>query len=267
MNAKINIKKIIPIAILIIIVLVVILSSFYTIPSGYVGVKTQFGAVTGEEVQPGLQMKIPFIQNVHKLNCKVQKIEADSNAASKDLQTINSKIAVNFFINPAMANEIFKDVGMNYVDVIINPAIQEVVKSVSANYTAEELITKRSEVSIAMKEELSNKIKNKGITVNDFNVINFEFSEEFNKAIEQKQVAQQNALKAEQDLARIKIEAEQKVVQAQAEADSLKAQRQEITQELLELRKIEAQLKAIEKWNGQLPNYNGGDSVPFINIK
>ena len=117
-----------------------------------------------------------------------------------------------------------------------------------------------------MTDVLDEKISQNGIEIEAFNVINFDFSEEFNKAIENKQIAQQQALKAEQDLNRIKSEAEQKIVQAKAEADALKLQKQEITSDLLELRRIEAQLKAIEKWNGELPTYNGGDAVPFIEI-
>ena len=137
---------------------------------------------------------------------------------------------------------------------------------VTAQYTAEEIITKRSDVSMKMTNLLTEKIAENGIKVEAFNVINFDFSEEFNNAIESKQIAQQQALKAEQDLNRIKIEAEQKTVQAQAEAEALRLQKQEITEDLLELRRIEAQLKAIEKWDGKLPTYNGGDAIPFIDI-
>lgn len=240
-------------------------SCFRTIPAGYAGVRTQFGAVVGNSVSAGLNFKIPFVQNIEKVDCRVQKLESATVAASKDLQTVTSNIAVNFSIVPENATTLFKEVGLNYKSVIIDPAVQETVKMVTAQYTAEELITKRGEVSIQMKQVLSDKISKHGIAIMDFNVVNFDFSDEFNKAIELKQVAQQQALKAEQDLSRIKIEAEQKIVQAQAEAESLRIQKQEITTELLELRKIEAQLRAIEKWNGELPNVTG-DNIPFISI-
>ena len=169
-------------------------------------------------------------------------------------------------MNTESAVNLYKQIGSNYRSVVIDPAVQEVVKMITAQYTAEEIITKRSEVSMKMTDLLDEKISQNGIEIEAFNVINFDFSEEFNKAIENKQIAQQQALKAEQDLNRIKIEAEQKIVQAKAEADALKLQKQEITSDLLELRRIEAQLKAIEKWNGELPTYNGGDAVPFIEI-
>lgn len=249
------------------ILVIVIMNCFRSVPTGFVGVRTQFGAVVGNELSAGLQFKVPFIQDIEIIDCRTQKIEADANAASKDLQNVSSKIAVNFAVNPESAVELYKQIGNNYKIVVIDPAVQEVVKMITAQFTAEEIITKRSEVSMKMTDLLSEKISADGIIVEAFNVINFDFSDEFNKAIENKQIAQQQALKAEQDLNRIKIEAEQKIVQAKAEADALKLQKQEITQDLLELRRIEAQLKAIEKWDGQLPSYTGGDAIPFIEVQ
>lgn len=257
----------IAIAVVILVALIVLgANSFTSVPTGFIGVRTQFGAVIGNELSAGLQFKVPFIQEIEIIDCRTQKIEADANAASKDLQNISSKIAVNFSVNAEMASELYKKIGNNYKSVIIDPAVQEVVKMITAQFTAEEIITKRSDVSMKMTDLLTKKIAENGIKVEAFNVINFDFSEEFNNAIESKQIAQQQALKAEQDLNRIKIEAEQKKVQAQAEADSLRLQKQEITEDLLELRRIEAQLKAIEKWDGKLPTYNGGDAIPFIDI-
>ncbi len=254
------------VGIVVLFLIVSFISAMSTVPSGFVGVKTQFGAVTGSAVQPGLALKIPYIQDIQKVDCRIQKFAADANAASKDMQVVTSKIAVNFAIDSSKATTLFKEIGVNYAEVIISPAVQEVVKSITAQYTAEELIGKRGEVSSKMTKLLSDKISSRGVLVYDFNVINFEFTAEFNKAIEQKQIAQQQKLKAEQDLGRIKIEAQQKVVQAQAEADSLKLQKQEITPELLELRKIEAQISAINKWDGKLPAYSGG-ALPFIDIE
>ena len=271
MSAKVEknpklIVNIVICAVIGLILLIVAFNCFSSVPTGFIGVRTQFGAVVGNELSPGLQIKVPFIQTIETIDCRTQKIEADANAASKDLQNVSSKIAVNFSVNPELAVDLYKQIGNNYKSVIIDPAVQEVVKMITAQFTAEEIITKRSDVSMKMTSLLTDIIADNGIKVEAFNVINFDFSEEFNKAIENKQIAQQQALKAEQDLNRIKIEAEQKTVQAKAEADALKLQKQEITADLLELRRIEAQLKAIEKWNGQLPTYNGGDAVPFIDI-
>jgi len=264
-NARKNIKYIIW-AVIAVLAIALIASSSKAVPAGFVGVRTQFGAVTGGSLSAGLNFKVPFMQKIELMDTRIQKIEADAFAASKDLQIVTSKIAVNFSINPQQAGDLYKEVGVNFKSVIIEPAVQEVVKMATAQYTAEELIAKRGEVSAKMTQFLSEKISKKGIIINDFNVLNFEFSQDFNKAIEQKQIAQQQALKAGQDLERIRIEAEQKIVQAKAEAESLKLQKQEITSEMLQLRKIEAQLKAIEKWDGKLPQYNGSDAVPFIDV-
>ncbi len=268
-DAEKKTKMIVKIVVAVLIVLLLIFlgaNAFASVPTGFVGVRTQFGAVVGSELSSGLQFKVPFIQEIKIMDCRTQKIEAQANAASKDLQTISSKIAVNFSVDAKNAIDLYKKIGTNYEKVIIDPAVQEVVKMVTAQFTAEEIITKRSDVSLQMTDLLTKKIAGNGINVEAFNVIDFNFSEEFNAAIENKQIAQQEALKAEQDLNRIKIEAEQKTVQAQAEAEALRLQKQEITDDLLELRKIEAQLKAIEKWDGKLPTYNGGDAIPFIDI-
>lgn len=258
--------RIIAAAIIVLLVLILGFGTLKTIPAGFVGVRTQFGAVTGNAVSAGLNFKIPFIQQINIVDCRIQKVEADSTAASKDMQTVTCKIAVNFSINPTMATKLYNEVGVNYRSIIIDPGVQEIVRMVTARFTAEELIGRRNEVSAQMTQALTEKISQRGITVNDFNVINFDFSQDFNKAIEAKQVAQQQALKAEQDLLRVQIEAKQKVAQAEAEAQALRLQKQEITAELLELRKIEAQLKAIEKWDGKMPTYNGNGAVPFIDI-
>lgn len=227
-----------------------LLSSFATVSPGHTGVRVTLGAVSSSTLTEGLHFKIPFVQAIKKMDNRVQKIEASCAAASKDLQTISSNVAVNIRLNPASSAEIYQSVGLNYDDKIILPVIQEIVKAVTAKYTAEELITKRQDVSEQMKELLQTKIKAYGLTVYNFNVINFDFSEEFSKAIEAKQTAQQMALKAEQDLRRVQVEAEQKVAQAQAEAEALRLQKQEITPELLQLRQIEVMR---ERWNGQMP--------------
>ncbi len=146
------------------------------------------------------------------------------------------------------------------------PAVQEAFKATTAKYTAEELISKRPEVRDQISQFMKDRLLRHGITIDEFSIVNFRFSESFNQAIEAKTTAEQLKLKAERDLDRIKVEAEQKVASAKAEAESLRLQKQEITPDLLKLREIENQRLALEKWNGQLPQVTGG-SVPMINIK
>lgn len=238
--------------ILIIGIIIVLCNTIITIPTGSVGILTQFGAVKGNAIEAGMNVKIPFIQKVSLMNCQIQKLEVDASSASKDLQTVNLKVAINYSIDKTIATNLFKDIGINYQVVLINPAIQESIKAVSAQYTAEELIVKRAEVSSKMLENIKTKLSNKGINVTELNIINFDFSAEFNKAIEAKQVAQQNTLKSQQDLERIKVEAEQTIIKARAEAESMRLQRQELTNEYISLKQLEVQSQGIAKWNGVL---------------
>lgn len=220
--------------------------SFRTIPAGHTGVVTRFGAVSDTLLDEGLHMVIPYITKVVRIDNRVTRTDVDVNSASKDLQTISSTISVNYRINTASSAALYKNVGQDYDNVILRPAVQETTKAVIAQFTAEELITRRQSVSELMAQALSEKINPYGMTIEVFNILNFDFSEEFNKAIEAKQTAQQEALKAEQDLQRVRVEAEQKIVAAHAEAETYKLQNQEITDKTLIL-------KYLEKWDGKLP--------------
>ena len=155
-------------------------------------------------------------------------------------------------------NRVYQDVGLAYEARIIAPAVQESLKAVTAQFTAEELITKRDEVSARIKESLTARLGRRSIIVDEFSITDLDFSEVFAASIEAKQVAEQQALKARQDLERIKIEAEQKLEAAKAEAEAQRIQRETITAELI-------QLRAIEKWDGTLPQVTGG-AMPFIDV-
>jgi regulator of protease activity HflC (stomatin/prohibitin superfamily) len=200
------------------------------------------------------------------VDLKVQKAVTDTVAASADLQDVTSTLALNYHIVPDKANVVYQRLSIAFKERIIDPAILEVVKAVSALYTAEELITKRPQVSEAMRLSLTDRLKEYNIAVDAFSIVAFSFSKVFAEAIEAKQTAEQLALKARRDLDRIKIEAEQTITAAKAEAESLRLQKANISTDLIELRKIEANLKAIEKWNGILPQVTGGGGVPLIGV-
>ena len=268
---KFNTKKVIKISVIAIVAifaLITLFSSFTTIKSGEIGLKSRFGEIVSQTTQEGIQFKVPFVEKVTKVNMKVQKADVTSSSATKDLQDVSISFAINFQLSPEKVMDLYKKIGQNYVEIILQPATQEALKNVTSKYTAEELITKRSEVSQQIIEELSAKVGKYGIIINELNIIDLNFSEAYNKAIEDKQVAEQEVKKAQQELEKTKIEAEKKVAEAKAEADALKLQKEEITPELLELRRIEAQLKAIEKWSGNLPTtITGSDGIPFIDLK
>ncbi|MGI6201380.1 MAG: prohibitin family protein [Christensenellales bacterium] len=241
-----NIVRIVIVVVLVLFLGVTVLSACHTIPAGHTGVVTQFGAVSDQVLTEGLHFTVPYITQVVKIDNRVLKTEVSSSSASKDLQTVSSTIALNYRVKNEASAQLYKNVGVNYESVIVNPAIQECVKAVTAKFTAEELITNRQMVGDQMRDLLQEKIGPYGLQIEVFNIISFDFSEEFNAAIEAKQTAQQNALKAEQDLSRIKIEAEQQIEQARAEAESYKLRSQELTDEMI-------RMEAINKWDGRLP--------------
>lgn len=244
------------------------LNPFVVINAGHRGVITTFGKVNPTVLEEGLHFRIPIMQQVREINVQIQKAEGDGDAASRDLQQVHTKIALNYHLIPTRVAETFQLVGdLNSVgDRIIVPAVQEAFKATTAKYTAEELISKRPEVRDQISQFMKDRLLRHGIAIDEFSIVNFRFSESFNQAIEGKTTADQLKLKAERDLERIKVEAEQKIASAKAEAESLRLQKQEITPDLLKLREIENQRLALEKWNGQLPQVTGG-SVPMINIK
>jgi len=247
------------------VVIILVFSSVTTVSSGYRGVLLQMGAVKPVILSEGLHFKVPFIQTVQPIEVRVQKEENSQTAASKDMQNVTTKVAVNYSVDPNAVNKLYQEIGLDYRSRIVDPAIAESLKAVTAQYTAEELISKRPEVSAQVKEMLSKKLNKYYMKLEDINIKEFAFSDEFNKAIEAKQTAEQNALKAQRDLDRIKIEAQQQITQAEAEAQALKLKKQEVTPELIQLKQIEVQEKALEKWDGKLPSVTGG-ATPFIDF-
>lgn len=242
------------------VVFILFLLAVYTIPAGERGVILTFGKPSMDAVGEGLHWKIPIAQTVKKLEVRTQKIETNADSASKDLQDVQTVIALNFHLMPESTPRLYQEVGKDYVGRIISPAIQESVKGVSAKFTAEELVTRRPEVRQAIQETLTERLAKYYIQVDDFNIVNFQFSESFDIAIEEKVTAEQKKLKAERDLERIKIEKEQKITQAEAEAQSIKIQ-----SEALKANKAILELRAIEKWDGVLPKVTGG-ATPFISL-
>lgn len=221
---------------------------FRVVGVGEVGIITQFGQVT-RTVQSGIVIKAPWpIQQLTKMNIKTQKEQQDASAASRDLQTVTTTIALNYHLTPLTAKKVFTEVGTNYSSIIIDPILQESIKSVTSKYDAAQLIEKRGEVEIAMQDKLESKLTDRGITIDNVSIVNFNFSEAFDQSIEQKQVAQQNAQKAQYELQTATTRAQAQDVQAKT-----------LTPEYL-------QLQAIEKWNGVMPTTVAGGNGTVFNI-
>lgn len=249
-----------------IIVIITLVKPWAQVGAGERGIVLNFGAVQDKVLNEGIHFRVPIMQEIVLMDIKIHKVVTDAASASSDLQDVDLSVALNYHILPEKANLVYQTIGVDFKERIIDPAIQEVMKAVSALYTAEELITKRPAVSAEMQESLTKRLLMSNISVDAFSIVSFSFSKIFTDAIEAKQTAEQNALKATRDLDRIRVEAEQTIAAATAEAEALRLQKMNISPDLIELRKIEANLKAIEKWNGILPQVTGAGAVPFIGV-
>ena len=249
-----------------IILVLLLLLAFKSVPTGYIGIRTVFGKANQNIVQEGLNFKIPFIERIVLIDCRAKKAEIDCSTASKDLQEVTLTVAINFNVIKDSAYDLYKNVGIRYESIIISPAILESVKSVTAQYTAEELITKRAEVSNKMQETLIAKIEHRGFSVLDFNITDLNFSDVYNQAIEKKQVAEQQAKQAEYELEKSKIENERKIAEAEANAKVMQVQNDSTTESALRLKELEIKKNFIEKWDGVLPSTITGDTIPFLDI-
>lgn len=256
-----KIGKVVGLVILGIVVFILFLSSFYTVSAGERVLVLTFSKPSETVIGEGLHFKVPLVQSIVKMNIKTLKYESTASAASKDLQTVNAKLAINYHLQQNLLYRIYSEIGLGYENTIIQPLEQEVIKAITAKFTAEELITKREIVREEMKTTLRDRLALKGINVEELSIVNFDFSKSFNDAIESKVTAEQNALAAKNKLQQVKFEAEQKIETARAEAESIRLQAEQ-----LQNNKDIIQLRAIEKWNGVLPIYTGG-VIPFINIE
>lgn len=247
--------------VLLILVLAVaaVTGSVRIIQPGNVGIVVRLGEAQPEALGEGMHFVVPFITSIKSLNIKIQKAEVETAAASKDLQTVNAAIVVNYRVDKTKAVTLFREIGIQYLSTVIEPAIQEAFKSGAAKYTAEELITERSVVSNEIRESISTRLDKFGVIVDAVNITNFDFSAEFNKSIEDKMTAEQRAKQAEKELERFKFEAQQKVETAKGEAESV-MERAKAEAEALNLKKQFATpeliwLTAVEKWDGRLPTH------------
>ena len=196
------------------IVVSLIIGAFTTIPAGHRGVIVRFGATTGTILEEGLQTKVPFIDSVVRMSVQTQKYEAASSSASQDLQDVATTIALNWRLEPGQAAEVYKTLGLDYINRIAAPAVQETIKQVTARFNAEDLILRREEVKAEITQNLSIRLLERGIITETVSITDFQFSSTFIAAIEAKVAAEQAVLEATNKLERVKVEAEQ----AEAEA-------------------------------------------------
>lgn len=236
--------------------LLMIPGCFTTIATGEVGIKTTWGKITNTNLKEGIQFKFPW-QNVIKMSIKVQKYENEKSleTSTKDMQVVQSVVvSVNYQLNEDKVTDMYRQVGENYSSIILEPAIQESIKSSISQYNAAELVTKRSEVSNQILEMLLQKVDDYGLKIISVSIKNFDFSSEYNASIERKTIAEQNALTAEQELKTSEANAKKKIIEAQAEAEANEIKNKTITDEIL----IQ---EFIDKWDGELPTVVGDGNI------
>lgn len=240
--------------------LVFIFESFTVISAGHTGVQITLGEVNPVPLTEGVHFVNPISQ-IKDVDVRLQRAELKAaNAGTKDLQVVHTDIVVNFRLDPAKVPHIYKEYGLNVDEKVLGPGINEAFKSVTGHYTSEELVTKRDLVSQEILQHLVAKMAPFNITVSNISLVNFGFSPEYQKAIEAKVIAVQQTAKAEQDLARIKVEAASRIAQADGEAKAIAIQAQAIQSNG---GANYVQLQWIEKWNGQLPStvLNGSNGM------
>ncbi|MCH2695262.1 MAG: prohibitin family protein [Acidobacteriia bacterium] len=253
--------------VVVIVVLSVLGGSFGTVGAGERGVLLRFGAVTGKILDEGLYLKVPFMEDVVLMSTQIMKYTAPATSSSQDLQVVSTEVTLNYQLDGNQVAEIYRSLRRDYEYRVIQPYIQEAVKSTTANYNAEELITQRPAVRNALQQVVSERLKPLGMNVVQLSITDFQFSSAFQQAIEAKVTAVQQALEAENALQRVEFEAKQQVARARAEAEGLRLQKANITKDLIELRKIEVQGAAVDKWNGVMPTVvTSGGPVPMLDV-
>ena len=246
-------------AVIVVLLAVALLGGTFTIvDAGHTGVVVTLGKVKEGVLQEGIHAKIPFIQQVVKIDNRIRKLEVNTEAFSKDLQSVNTVLAINYRVDTAKSYSIYKNIGADYETVLVIPAVNEVLKAITATYTAEESVTNRALISEGLIVGLNEKLNDIGLYVTDVNIIDFDFSDAFINAIEEKQVAQQQLLKAETEkqtkITNAQADAEAVKIKANAEAEANETISKSLTNQVIENKKI-------EKWNGELPRVQGGSGT------
>lgn len=252
-------------AVAVVAVIMLVFMSYFVVAPGEVAIKTRLGKVI-DSYEEGLHFKLPLIESITLFSIQIQRADIKTQAFSKDLQTMNSHLVVNHRIQKGTVVSIYRNLGSRYVETVVDPYVQEIFKSIAAKFSAERIIADRNLLVEEINAVAKEKLMKQEIIVTDISVVDLDFTEQFLRAVEDKQVADQQAQMAAKLVEKAKRDAEQQIAKSRGEAEALRMQREQVTPTLIELRKVDAQLKAIEKWNGVLPGYVGA-GVPFISIE
>lgn len=251
------------IALIFLVILFFVVNPLVIVEEGNRGVIIEWGNATGEVLEPGMHWVTPIAEDVVEMDVTKQKDEGGASTASKDLQTINTQIAVNYRLDPTKVDQIYTTMKKRYSSTVIKPTISEFVKKVTAKFTAAELVQERQAVKDKLYNQIKNQLAKEHIIVDDVYFTNFSFSKKFDAAIEEKVTAEQRAQEAKRRLEKVKYQAQQKVEKAQAKAEAIKKKAEAINQKG---GANYVKLRWVKKWDGKLPKqFVPGQSLPFLN--
>jgi prohibitin 1 len=243
--------------------LVVVLLGWTTVQPGERAVSVSFGKASDQVLDPGIYLRLPLVRTVTKMNVQIQRTDVkDAPAASRDMQEIHTHVVLNWHILPDDTVKIYKTIGTedDVTENIIVPVFNEILKAATAKKTAEEVLTKRAELKQEIDDSLTARLKSYGVFVDDVNIIDIQFSEDFTKAIEAKQVAEQRSKQASYEAEKASQDAQAEINKAKGQAEAQRLLMQSLSGPLLKLR-------AIEKWDGHFPAVMGSGTLPMLDLK
>ena len=255
-------SKIALLSVVALIAVMVIFSSFYTIKSTERGVLSTFGKISPSVIEDGLHVKIPFIQTIKKVNIQQKKFDGTENSYTRDVQTSEVKYTINYDLVRSNVNNLIRNVGEDYHNRIVVPFIRSAMKESFGNFAATEIVENRDAVRREIESTLRRTLDSNYFLNIQFQLVDIDFDDEFENAIKEKQVAEQNALKAKNVTIQVEEQAKQTKIKAEADAEAIR-----IKAKALESNPKLVEYEAVQKWDGKMPEYMMGNSLPLINLK
>ena len=247
--------------VILLIIFIIFCNPIAIVGVGERGVKVTLGRVSPESFSEGVHFVTPFISKIKVMDVKTQKTNIATEVYTKDIQQAKINYVVNYNLQPENAHNMYRSVGMNYVDTILMPVVEGSIKDVIGKWNAQDLVANRAIATADILSKLQSQLKEKYINVSTFQIIDINYSKAFEGAIESKVTAEQEALKAKNKTVQVQEEARQKIISAEAEAKSMAIRAHALTQN-----KALVEYEAVQKWDGKLPEYMMGNAVPFINV-
>ncbi len=246
---------------ILLIVFIIICNPIAIVGVGERGVKVTLGQVSPQSYTEGIHLITPFISKIKNMDVKTQKTYIETDLYTKDIQQAKISYVINYNLQPQNAHKMYREVGTNYVDNILMPVVEGTIKDVIGKWNAQDLVANRETATIDILRKLQTQLEPRYINVTGFQITDINYSGGFERAIESKVTAEQEALKAKNRTVQIQEEAKQKIISAEAEAKSMAIRANALSQN-----KALVEYEAVQKWDGKLPQYMMGNSIPFINM-